>query len=472
MNRPVSPVIERARVVLVAGLLDGSERAGEPPLEELARLVDTAGGSEVARTTQRLSRPSPGTFVGSGKVDEIAGLVARHRADVVVFDNDLSPAQERNLEKRIGCGVISRSELILGIFARRARTRQAKLQVELARLEYMLPRLRRLWTHLERQKGGIGLRAGAGERQIETDRRKIKRRILEVRSEIDEIQARRRRAVETRAAHFTVSLVGYTNAGKSTLMRALTGVDVLVEDRLFSTLDTKTGALAPDRAGGVEPPAGLKILVSDTVGFIRDLPHNLVASFHATLEEARSADLLLHVVDVSHPCFEEQMSVVERVLDEIGAGGVRTLVVLNKIDRLRAQQDSPSPASAASAACSPRVGPEALGVLAEKYGDAVAVSALTGEGVDRLRTRIVELAASGAQDVRLALLASQGEAMRFLFNHAFNLRRKYLDDGSVEVTAALRPGDLARLLAIDGGVRVLERVAERPATGGAAQALL
>jgi GTP-binding protein HflX len=343
---------------------------------------------------------------------------------------------------------MGRSELILGIFARRARTRQAKLQVELAQLEYMLPRLRRLWTHLERQRGGIGVRGGAGERQIEVDRRKIRKRIGEVRDEIAEISSRRRRQVSSRLeAHFTVSLVGYTNAGKSTLMRALTGMDVFVEDQLFATLDTKTGALVPDRAGGVEPPAGIKILISDTVGFIRNLPHGLVASFHATLEEARNADLLLHVVDVSHEDFEDHIRIAEGVLEEIGAHEIPSLIVLNKTDRLDERGH--------------------LGVLCERYDDAVAVSAATGERIMQLRERVVALAARDAEPVKLKLSADDEGTMRFLFRHGFNLEREYDEDGRVEVSCRLRSTDYRRLLRDgDGLVEVLEGPAGAGASAG------
>ena len=377
--QPTPLAVARARAILAGAVFERARGGADDPqpLEELSNLVRTAGGEEVGQVTQRLRKPFPATFLGKGKVAEIAGLVKSTRADVVVFDHDLSPAQVRNLEKSLGCGVVERSELILGIFARHARTRAAKLQVELARLRYMLPRLRRMWTHLERQAGGIGLRAGAGERQIETDRRKIRKRIGDLTKEIGEIESHRRRIVGARAEHFTVSLVGYTNAGKSTLMRALTGEQVVVEDMLFATLDTKTGALAPDRAGGISPPAAVKILVSDTVGFIRSLPHGLIASFHATLEEARSASLLIHVVDVSHPRFEEHLRVVEETLEEIGASEVPAVIALNKIDRLD--------------------GRASLAHLAERHSGAVPVSALSGEGIEALRARMVALAAEGAR---------------------------------------------------------------------------
>jgi GTP-binding protein HflX len=443
--QPTPLAVARARAILAGVIFERASRDDEAPLEELSQLVKTAGGEEIARVTQHMRRPDPGTFLGRGKVAEIAALAKAERADVVVFDHDLSPAQVRNLEKALSCGVIERSELILGIFARHARTKAAKFQVELARLRYMLPRLKRMWTHLERQAGGIGLRAGAGERQIETDRRKIRKRISDVEKEIRVIEAHRKRIVGARRGHFTVSLVGYTNAGKSTLMRALTGEDVKVEDALFATLDTKTKALTPDRAGGIAPPASVKMLVSDTVGFIRALPHGLVASFHATLEEARHASLLLHVVDVSHPRFEEQMRVVEKVLEEIDASDVPRVVVLNKIDRLDSRAT--------------------LGHLAERFGGAVPMSAQTGEGLEALRERIVGLAAKSATHVRLRFRADATKLVQFLFNHAFNLERRYTEDGDVEATADLRPDDFARMLKHWPSVEVVEGASEEDGDG-------
>lgn len=416
----------KARAIL-AGVVMGRRAPPGDVLEELALLAGTAGVEEVGRFVQVVRRPDPGSLLGRGKVEEIARAVRRLKANVVIFDNDLTPAQVRNLEKALGCGVVDRSELILGIFARRARTKQAKLQVELARLEYMLPRLKRMWTHLERQVGGIGLRAGAGERQIETDRRKIRRRIRDLTGKIEHVKSRRRRMVGARSGRFTVSLVGYTNAGKSTLMRALTGAPVRIEDKLFATLDTKTRRLA----GG----AG-RILVSDTVGFIRDLPHHLVASFHATLEEARTADLLLHVVDVSRSEREEQMRVAEEVLGEIGAGSVPVIVVLNKTDLLPDRKE--------------------LGLLRERLGQAVATSAVTGEGVELLRRKIVEQARRGALPVRLKVPASESGVLGFLARNALSLSHMPVEDETLEVKATLRPADYRRLLEGNGRVEVIE----------------
>ncbi|MGL4463758.1 MAG: GTPase HflX, partial [Planctomycetia bacterium] len=270
----------------------------EHPLAELEGLVATAGGRVLGEVVQRRDKPDLATYVGRGKVGNIHELVEAHEADVVIFDNELDPAQVRNLEKEIKAKVVDRTELILDIFATRAQTHQARLQVELAQLEYARPRLKRMWTHLERHGGGIGTR-GPGETQLETDRRLIDKKIRDLRARLAEIQKRKAREVEARSAELRVSLVGYTNAGKSTLMRRLTGADVLIADKLFATLDTRTRQWLL--------PGWGKVLLSDTVGFIRNLPHDLVESFRATLEEAIHADLLLHVVDAASPFAAQQI---------------------------------------------------------------------------------------------------------------------------------------------------------------------
>ncbi len=295
------------------------------------------------------------TYIGSGKVEELKSSVEAHEADVVVFDNDLGPAQTRNLEKQLGVKVVDRTEVILDIFATHARTHEAHLQVELAQLEYAMPRLKRMWTHLSRYKGGIGVR-GPGEKQLEEDRRLVAHRIQELKAKLAKIQARKEREVASRGDVPTVSLVGYTNAGKSTLMNALTEAGVLVEDKLFATLDTRTRRWR-FRGGG-------QALLSDTVGFIRDLPHALVASFKATLEEARQADLLLHVVDASSPEAESQIQAVKTVLAELGLENHPTLLVLNKADRVPDRSY--------------------LDVLKAHHADSVAISAARGDGLDRL----------------------------------------------------------------------------------------
>jgi GTPase len=337
--------------------------AGEPSddLEEVRALVRAADADVVgAGLLQRRERPMAATLMGKGKVLEVAEEVRRVHPDAVVVDNDLTPAQVRNLEKAWGCRVVDRSELILDIFASRAQTRQARLQVELAQNEYLLPRLRRMWTHLERTEGAIGTR-GPGETQLETDRRLLRGRVHELRSALAEIQSRKEREVRSRAEPFKTGLVGYTNAGKSTLLNALTGSNELVADMPFATLDTRT------RRWRLSD--GRTLLLSDTVGFLRQLPHHLVASFHATLEETLHADLLLHVVDASHPEAASQMAAVDDVLSMLG--GVRTpqILVFNKIDRVE--------------------DPIRLQFLrSDRSEPTVYVSARSGEGLNRLEAAV------------------------------------------------------------------------------------
>src|SRR5881227_3539804 len=316
--------LERAFLVSVA--LPERPWIGNDPLDELRGLATTAGATIVGGLCQKRLKINPKSYIGKGKLEELQQQVEATDADVVIFDNDLSPGQIRNLEKATQVKVLDRSELILDIFATRARSNEARLQVELAQLEYALPRLRQMWTHLSRIKGGIGLR-GPGETQLEEDRRLVDQRIRDLRARLVEVQARKEREVRTRREEHTASLVGYTNAGKSTLMNALTGAGVLAEDKLFSTLDTRTRQWRLKDWG--------RVLLSDTVGFIRDLPHHLVASFKATLEETRQARLLLHVVDASSPVAEEHIKAVNGVLKELGCGDKPTLLVLNKIDRVK-----------------------------------------------------------------------------------------------------------------------------------------
>jgi GTP-binding protein HflX len=280
----------------------------------------------VGEVTQQLDRPNPGTYLGKGKVDELRDRIGETGASLVIFDDELTPAQGKNLEDAIGTRVVDRAELILDIFATRARSNEAKMQVELAQLQYTLPRLTRMWTHLEKFRGGIGVR-GPGETQLETDRRLINHRIKLLRERLMDVQRAREVQRQGRRGLFRASLVGYTNAGKSSILRSISGAaDIFVEDRLFATLDPLTREAELD--------GGYHVLVTDTVGFIRKLPHHLVASFRATLEEAKEADLLLHVIDASHPSWEEQRAVVDRVLTELGLQDRPVLHVFNKIDRL------------------------------------------------------------------------------------------------------------------------------------------
>jgi GTPase len=350
----------------------------------------------VGELTQQLERPNPGTYLGAGKLDELRRQVAESHATLVVFDDELSPSQAKNIEDAIGQRVVDRAELILDIFATRARSSEAKMQVELAQLEYMLPRLTRMWTHLEKFRGGIGMR-GPGETQLETDRRLISHRIKLLRERLREVQKGRAVQRQARRGEFKASLVGYTNAGKSSILRALAGAnDVFVEDRLFATLDPLTREVKLDDNASV--------LVTDTVGFIRKLPHHLVASFRATLEEAREADLLLHVIDAGHPSWEEQRDVVEGVLEELELHDRPMLYVFNKVDLLPEEQ---------LLALQQRMASEAT--------DAVFVSTVVPDGTDPLkralqsamRTRrpLAEIHLSSSDGKLLAEIHQYGEVL-------------------------------------------------------------
>jgi len=304
----------------------GARKALDEHLRELERLADTAGAEVVGELTQQLDRPHPGTYLGKGKIEELRQMVHGTDASLIIFDDELSPSQAKNVEDSIGTRVVDRAELILDIFATRARSSEAKMQVELAQLEYTLPRLTRMWTHLEKFRGGIGVR-GPGETQLETDRRLINHRIKLLKERLAHVQQNRAVQRQSRAGAFKASLVGYTNAGKSSILRGMSGAsDIHVEDRLFATLDPLTRE--------VDLGENAHVLLTDTVGFIRKLPHHLVASFRATLEETRDADLLLHVVDASHPLWEEQRMVVDQVLVELGLAEQPVLLVFNKIDLL------------------------------------------------------------------------------------------------------------------------------------------
>ncbi len=291
-------------------------------LDELEFLADTAGAIIIKRFIQKIDEPNPRTFIGKGKVLDIATFVEEHNIDMVIFDDELTPTQLRNLENEFKRKVLDRTNLILDVFAQRAKTAYAKTQVELAQYEFMLPRLKRMWTHLERQRGGIGLR-GPGETEIETDRRIIRNRIAKLKDELSRIDRQMATQRKNRGSAVRVALVGYTNVGKSTIMNLISKSDVFAENKLFATLDTTVRKVVI---------GNLPFLLSDTVGFIRKLPHQLVESFKSTLDEVREADLLLHVVDISHPNFEEQINVVNQTLQEIGGGDKPTILVFNKID--------------------------------------------------------------------------------------------------------------------------------------------
>jgi GTP-binding protein HflX len=388
-------------------------------LTEAKGLVEAAEGLVVGEgILQRLQRPTPATLFGSGKVKEIAAEIERLHPDAVVVDNELSPAQGRNLEKAWSVRIIDRSELILDIFARRARTRQARLQVELAQNEYLAPRLRRMWTHLERHEGAIGAR-GPGETQLETDKRLIRRRIQDLKEELRVIEGRKQREVRTRVEQFTVGLVGYTNAGKSTLLNRLTGSDELAADMLFATLDTRT------RQWRLSD--GRTVLLSDTVGFVQRLPHHLIASFHATLEEALHADLLLHVVDAAHPRAAEQMFAVEEVLHSLLRGSRDEVVLLNKVDRAS--------------------DPVALAGLEKSAGrSAMLVSAVTGQGLDELDALVRARLDAHSSLVDVHMPAAEGRFDAQIRALCTPLERAYDEDADeVRVRVRLSPTQLGAL---------------------------
>jgi GTP-binding protein HflX len=327
--------IKPERAILVGIITPGqSDAQTREYLEELEFLVATAGGETIHRFTQRMQRPDRATFVGTGKLEEIKDYIKAEEIDIVVFDDELSPSQLRNIENELQIKILDRSNLILDIFAKRAQTSQAKTQVELAQLQYMLPRLTRLWTHLERQKGGIGMR-GPGETQIETDRRIILNKISLLKERLDEIDKQNATQRKNRHQLVRVALVGYTNVGKSTIMNMLSKSEVFAENKLFATLDTTVRKVVIDN---------LPFLLSDTVGFIRKLPHHLVECFKSTLDEVREADILIHVVDISHPNFEDHMNTVNETLKELGAIDKEMITVFNKIDayqNLEKEDDEP-----------------------------------------------------------------------------------------------------------------------------------
>lgn len=371
-------------------------------LDELGELAGTAGAIVVGDGTQKLERPNPSTFIGAGKAEEFAAFCREHEVDTVIFDDELTAAQARNLEEIFKAKVLDRTGLILDIFARRARTREGKLQVELAQLEYILPRLTRFWTHLSRQRGSTGSIGGEGESQLEADRRKTQERIDKIREELEIVRRQRttQRAGRQRHQWPLASIVGYTNAGKSTLLNTLTGAGVLAEDKLFATLDPTTRRL--------RLPTNQNVLLSDTVGFIRKLPHGLVESFKATLEEVVEADLLVHVVDASHPQAQEQIDAVNAVLSEIDAGDKPVLMVFNKVDR--------------------EVGASVAARLAPLYSNAVCVSARTRVGLDDLMAELGAMLRPVRAMVRLAIPHTEAQVMARLHSVGQVLESDYSGD--------------------------------------------
>ncbi|MDR2642208.1 MAG: GTPase HflX [Planctomycetaceae bacterium] len=384
---------------ILVGVYLYNKIAPDTTLDELYNLAEAANILTVARLVQIRNKPESATYIGSGKLAELKELVDSHDTNLVIFDNDLAPSQTKNLEDELNVRVIDRTELILDIFASRARTNEAKLAVELAQLEYSLPRLKKMWTHLERQGvGGVGLR-GPGEKQLEVDRRLAQKRIIKLKDELAEIHNRRKREVAARTEHRTVSLVGYTNAGKSTLMNALTNADVFVKDMLFATLDTRTRKWNLSGCGPV--------LLSDTVGFVRNLPHHLVASFRATLEETINADLLLHIADATSNHLHAEIDAVYQVLDELDIRKKDTLLVLNKIDAIEQ--------------------PEHLYCLTQKYPTAIQISAKNNIGLEQLTAAVSDVLSKEFVELTvemsigngrmLALLAKEGEILSKQFTN-------------------------------------------------------
>ncbi|MBK7131321.1 MAG: GTPase HflX [Bacteroidales bacterium] len=356
------------------------EREVEDFLGELSFLTETAGAEPVKRFIQKLDTPNPRTFVGSGKIEEIALFVGENDIDIAIFDDELSPSQIRNIEKALGCRILDRTNLILDIFAHRARTSHARTQVELAQYQYLLPRLTGMWTHLERQRGGIGLR-GPGETEIETDRRIIRERISLLKEQLKKIDTQMATQRKNRGKMVRVALVGYTNVGKSTFMNMLSKSDVFAENKLFATLDTTVRKVVI---------GNLPFLLSDTVGFIRKLPHDLVESFKSTLDEVRESDLLIHIVDISHPGFEEQITVVNETLKELGATDKPTIIIFNKIDAFTytaKDDDDLTPVLRENISLDDL---KKTWMASDKHHKTVFISAKTKENVEELRNVLYE----------------------------------------------------------------------------------
>jgi GTP-binding protein HflX len=437
---------QRERVI-VAGvdlpIRFGDTNGGDCDLDELERLVDTAGGKVLGEVRQRRDRPAPSTLIGKGKLEELQAVVKETEATLVVFDNELSPAQGRNLEKALNGGenrpnhpgdkgkvsVIDRTELILDIFANHARTRQARLQVELAQIQYMLPRLTKLWSHLERQAGGIGTR-GPGETQLETDRRLVGKRLAKLKKDLQHVAADREVQSRRRREQYTAALVGYTNAGKSTLLRALTGADVLVQNKLFATLDTTTRRIELDERR--------RLMLSDTVGFIKRLPHHLVESFQATLAEVAEADLLVHVVDASDDNPELQIASVNEVLADLVPEDRDTLMVFNKIDML-----------------DPERAETVRNRFTRLFPGSLVVSALDDAGVEEVRDALESRLLAREQIVTIEVPYTRMDLVAVFHRTGSVLEEKHTESGVV-LDVRLKEEELSRLAGGDDDVKVVE----------------
>ena len=427
--KPFSTAPVKERAILVGVDRGSGDWTIDESLEELRRLAETDGAEVVQVVTQRLERPIPKTYIGSGKVSEVAHLVGSLEADVVIFDDELTPSQQSNLERAFKepTKVIDRTALILDIFGEHARTREGRLQVQLAQLQYVLPRLRGMWSHLvgEQTRGGIGSRFGQGESQLEVDRRLIRNRIATLREELKRLE--RRRNVQSKARWesgiYRVALVGYTNAGKSTLLNRLTGADVYVRDELFATLDPTTRSLDLEE--------GRRITITDTVGFIQKLPTTLVESFKSTLAEALAADLILKVVDASDPHAAKELDAVDAVLSEIGASDIRSVVVYNKCDLLDG---------------------ETRRALALEHPEAVQMSALEGTGADALLYRIAQEASDGDVTITVVVPYEKGMLIKMLHERCQVIREEYVQGGlKATVRASQRMHDFLELYRIEDG---------------------
>ena len=402
-----------SRAILIGVTLrDSMLHETEESLQELRQLTETAGIEVVCETIQARNAPNPTYYIGEGKVEELKAVVEELEADVVIFDEELSPAQTRNIENTLEIATFDRTGLILQVFAQRALTSEARLQVTLAQLEYALPRLTRMWTHLSRMAtsagSGSGALRGPGETQLEMDRRWIRRHISHVKKELLKVEKRRKVQRQSRSEKINVSLVGYTNAGKSTLFNTITGETVLAEDKLFATLDSTTRR--------VSLPQNQTILLSDTVGFIKKLPHQLVAAFKATLEEVAQADLLLHIVDISHSEAEAQINAVDKVLTDLEADDIPTIMIFNKIDQLESEDQ--------------------MLMLQTRYTDAIPISAQRGDGIPELMEMLAERFASQGTTINLHIPYKDGKVLDLLYKHGTVLDTEYADE-AVHVKARI-----------------------------------
>ena len=435
MIRTILTVYQK-QVILVGVILPSrgkydSENNNLASLEELSFLASTAGAIVVGQIIQTRNKPDSSYYIGKGKAEELAQLIKDRKANGIIFNADLSPAHIRNLESVLNVSVIDRTELILAIFNTHARTKQAKLQVELAQLEYTLPRLKHLWGHLSRLGGSGGVKIGMrgpGEKQLEVDRRLIFQKITNLKKESMEIQNRRKLEVSGRSEEFTVALVGYTNAGKSTLMNALTSLNLLVEDKLFSTLDTKTYLW--------ELKSGQKVFLSDTVGFIKNLPHHLISSFHATLEEVRQADLLLHIVDASSKQAEQQIDAVNLVLNQLECGDKEIIIVLNKIDRADTIE---------------------LEILKKRFPEACPISALKKIGLDKLDKKIEEIINRRQVELSIRIPVENGRLMAYLHERGAVLQKTLIRNSYFNIKVRLGQHDLLKAKELGLSLRTPKR---------------